>query len=243
MKKQTKHIGFNMITLILSIGLLLTLFACASIVETDDNIPTGVAMSYELPELGYSYDALEPYIDAATMEIHHAMHFNGYTTKLNEALLKHPSFQIPLESALANLSLVPTDIRTAVQNHGGGYYNHKLYFSILKINHGQRPTGALEFEIVKDFGSYDAFETAFSEASASHFGSGWVWLIVTNQGLEIVSTSNQDTPLNLGVPILNIDIWEHAYYLNYQNRRTEYITSFFSIVNWDIVMALYDEAR
>ncbi|MDO9629399.1 MAG: superoxide dismutase [Acholeplasmataceae bacterium] len=196
-------------------------------------------MSFELPELGYAYDSLEPFIDAETMEIHYSKHFEGYKNNLNIALAKHPEFNKPLEAMLADLSLVPKDIRTAVQNHGGGYFNHALYFSILKINDGQTPNGELGAAISIYFGSFEEFKEAFSTAAASHFGSGWVWLIVTDNGLKIVSTANQDTPLDQGIPILNIDIWEHAYYLNYQNRRAEYITSFFSVINWDKVEELY----
>ena len=200
-------------------------------------------MKFELPKLPYAYDALEPFIDARTMEIHYTKHHNGYTTKLNDALAKHPDFDMPLEKVLADLSLVPADIRTAVQNNGGGYYNHSLFWSILKVNNGQTPSGELEAAINKAFGSFDAFKEAFANAAATRFGSGWAWLIVTNEGLKVVSTPNQDTPLDQGTPILGLDVWEHAYYLNYQNRRPDYISAFFNVVNWDKVEALYQEAK
>ncbi len=200
-------------------------------------------MKFELPKLPYAYDALEPFIDARTMEIHYTKHHNGYTTKLNDALAKHPDFDMPLEKVLADLSLVPADIRTAVQNNGGGFYNHSLFWSILKVNNGQTPSGDLGKAIDKAFGSFDNFKEEFANAAATRFGSGWAWLIVTKDGLKVVSTPNQDTPLNLGTPVLGLDVWEHAYYLNYQNRRPDYISAFFSVVNWDKVEELYKEAK
>jgi superoxide dismutase, Fe-Mn family len=200
-------------------------------------------MKFELPKLPYAYDALEPFIDARTMEIHYTKHHNAYTTKLNDALAAHPDFDMPLEKILADLTLVPADIRSAVRNNGGGYYNHSLFWSILKVNNGQTPSGALGKAIDKDFGSFDKFKDAFSNAAATRFGSGWAWLIVTNDGLQVVSTPNQDTPLDQGTPILGLDVWEHAYYLNYQNRRPDYISAFFNVVNWDKVEALYKEAK
>lgn len=199
-------------------------------------------MKFELPKLPYAYDALEPFIDARTMEIHYTKHHNGYTTKLNDALAKHPDFDMPLEKVLADLSLVPADIRGAVQNNGGGYYNHALFWSILKVNNGQTPGGDLGKAIDKAFGSFDEFKEAFSNAAATRFGSGWAWLIVTKDGLKVVSTPNQDTPLDQGTPILGLDVWEHAYYLNYQNRRPDYISAFFNVVNWDKVAELYKAA-
>lgn len=240
MKYLKRKTLFKFLILFLSLGIVFTVIGCTDAGENDDTQPiTGVSMSFELPELGYAYNSLEPYIDAATMEIHYTKHFSGYTNNLNSALEKHPEFNMPLETALANLSIVPADIRTAFRNNGGGFYNHALYFSILKINNGVLPSDELLLAIIIDFGSFDEFKEQFTSASASHFGSGWVWLIVTSEGLEIVSTINQDTPLHLGTPIMNIDIWEHAYYLNYQNRRADYIDAFFSIVNWDKVEELY----
>lgn len=200
-------------------------------------------MKFELPKLPYAYDALEPFIDARTMEIHYTKHHNGYTTKLNDALAKHPDFDMPLEKLLADLSLVPADIRGAVQNNGGGYYNHSLFWSILKVNNGQTPSGDLEKAINDAFGSFDAFKETFANAAATRFGSGWAWLISTKDGLKVVSTPNQDTPLDQGNPILGLDVWEHAYYLNYQNRRPDYISAFFNVVNWDKVAELYKAAK
>lgn len=227
----------NVFTFLLSLGLLFTIMGCTDDSDTDTN----VAMSYELPDLGYAYDSLEPYIDAQTMEIHHTKHHNGYTSRLNDALAKHPDFNMPIEKALADLSKVPEDIRLSVQNNGGGYYNHKLYFSILKVNHGVTPSGQLGAAINTAFGSYLEFEAAFTTAASTHFGSGWAWLIATDEGLKIVNTANQDTPFDQGVPILNIDVWEHAYYLNYQNRRSDYIDAFFNVIDWEKVEELYDE--
>ena len=200
-------------------------------------------MKFELPKLPYAYDALEPFIDARTMEIHYTKHHQGYTNKLNDALAKHPDFDMPLEKVLADLTLVPQDIRGAVQNNGGGYYNHKLFWTILKVNNGQKPEGDLGKAIDKAFGSFDAFKEAFSNAAATRFGSGWAWLIVTKDGLKVVSTPNQDTPLDQGTPILGLDVWEHAYYLNYQNRRPDYISAFFNVVNWDQVAEYFKVAK
>jgi Fe-Mn family superoxide dismutase len=200
-------------------------------------------MKFELPKLPYAYDALEPFIDARTMEIHYTKHHNGYTTKLNDALAKHPDFDMPLEKVLADLSLVPADIRGAVQNNGGGYYNHSLFWTILKVNNGQTPSGDLEKAINDAFGSFDAFKETFANAAATRFGSGWAWLISTKDGLKVVSTPNQDTPLDQGTPILGLDVWEHAYYLNYQNRRPDYISAFFNVVNWDQVAEYFKAAK
>ncbi|MFA5474762.1 MAG: superoxide dismutase [Acholeplasmataceae bacterium] len=200
-------------------------------------------MKYELPKLPYAYDALEPFIDQRTMEIHYTKHHQGYTNNLNAALEKHPNFNVKLEDALADLSLVPEDIRQAYRNNGGGYYNHALFWEILKVNNGQKPTGELAQAIDKAFGSFDAFKELFQKAAATRFGSGWAWLIVTPEGLKVTSTPNQDTPLDLGTPIVGLDVWEHAYYLNYQNRRPDYISAFFQIINWDKVAELYANAK
>ncbi len=200
-------------------------------------------MSYELPKLPYAFDALEPFIDARTMEIHYTKHHQGYVTKLNAALDKHPELNTPLETLLADLSLVPADIRTAVQNNGGGHFNHSFFWPLLKVNDGQTPKGELLNAINKAFGSFDAFKEEFSKAAATRFGSGWAWLIVTpNKQLKVLSTPNQDTPLAEGKPILGLDVWEHAYYLNYQNRRPDYISAFFNVVNWNKVEDLYKQA-
>jgi Fe-Mn family superoxide dismutase len=200
-------------------------------------------MKYELPQLGYAYDALEPFIDARTMEIHYTKHHQAYITNLNAALEKHPEFNLPLEDMLKDLSKVPQDIRGAVQNNGGGHFNHSFFWPLLKVNNGQTPQGALLEAIQKAFGSFDAFKELFSNAAKTRFGSGWAWLIVNHdKSLKVLSTPNQDTPLAEGKPILGLDVWEHAYYLNYQNRRPDYVSAFFSVVNWDVVEGLYKEA-
>jgi Fe-Mn family superoxide dismutase len=197
-------------------------------------------MKFELPQLGYAYDALEPFIDARTMEIHHSKHHQAYITNVNAALEKHPELNSPLVELLADLSLVPSDIRAAVQNNGGGHYNHSFFWTLLKVNNGSKPSGKLLSAIEAEFGSFDAFKEAFSNAAKTRFGSGWAWLIVTkDHKLKVLSTANQDTPLAEGTPILGLDVWEHAYYLNYQNRRPDYVSAFFNVVNWDKVASLY----
>jgi superoxide dismutase, Fe-Mn family len=197
-------------------------------------------MTYELPKLGYAYDALEPFIDARTMEIHYSKHHNAYVTNLNAALEKHPEFKLSLEDMLKDLSKVPADIRGAVQNNGGGHFNHTFFWTLLKVNNGQTPQGALLAAINKAFGSFDAFKEAFGNAAKTRFGSGWAWLIVLpDKTLKVVSTPNQDTPLADGTPILGLDVWEHAYYLNYQNRRPDYVSAFWNVVNWDQVDTLF----
>jgi|SRR5690625_4231276 len=197
-------------------------------------------MKYKLPELGYPYDALEPFIDAKTMEIHHTKHHQAYVNNLNAALEKHPDFKLGLEEFLTDLNLVPEDIRTAVRNNGGGHFNHKLFWPLLKVNNGQKPEGKLKEAINDAFGSFDKFKEEFSKAAGTRFGSGWAWLIVNHDGkLEVTSTPNQDTPLKDGRPILGLDVWEHAYYLNYQNRRPDYVSAFFQIVNWTKVEELF----
>jgi superoxide dismutase, Fe-Mn family len=200
-------------------------------------------MSYTLPDLPYAYDALEPFFDARTMEIHHTKHHQAYVNKLNEALAKHPEIKEPLEALLADPAKLPEDIRTAVINNGGGHFNHSFFWPILKKNDGQGPKGALLEAINKTFGSFDAFKEDFKNAAATRFGSGWAWLVVTpDKTIKVFSNGNQDAPLKEGTPILGLDVWEHAYYLNYQNRRPDYISAFFQIVNWDKVESLYTEA-
>jgi superoxide dismutase, Fe-Mn family len=197
-------------------------------------------MKYDLPKLNYAYDALEPFIDQKTMEIHHSKHHQAYINNLNAALDKYPNLNLSLEEMLANLSLVPEDIRVAVQNNGGGTYNHNLFWELLKINNGETPKGALLEAINKAFGSFDQFKEVFGNAAKTRFGSGWAWLMVTpNKELKVVSTANQDVPFNVGKPILTIDVWEHAYYLNYQNRRPDYVSAFFNVINWNKVSELY----
>ncbi len=200
-------------------------------------------MKFELPVLPYAVNALEPFIDELTMTIHHGKHHAAYVTNLNAALEKHPEFNLPLEVFLKDLNLVPEDIRMAVRNNGGGHFNHSLFWSLLKVNQGVGPTGKLADAIVKTFGSVDAFKDQFGNAAKTRFGSGWAWLVVTpNKELKITSTPNQDTPLDLGTPILGLDVWEHAYYLKYQNRRPDYVSAFWNVVNWDRVAELFAAA-
>jgi len=194
-------------------------------------------MAFELPKLPYAYDALEPYIDAKTMEIHHTKHHNAYTTNLNAAIAGTDLEGKTIENILINLDTT----NAAVRNNGGGYYNHNLFWTILSPKGGGEPTGELEEAIDKAFGSFEEFKAKFAKAAATQFGSGWAWLTVQKGGkLEVVGTPNQDNPLmpeigGEGTPILGLDVWEHAYYLNYQNRRPDYIEAFFSIVNWEEV--------
>lgn len=197
-------------------------------------------MNYQLPNLPYAYDALEPYIDAQTMIIHHTKHHQAYVDNLNGALAKHPEITLNLEALLKDLDNVPADIRTVVRNNGGGVYNHNLFWTILAPARGQTPSGDLLAAIAKAFGSLDTFKAEFETAAKTRFGSGWAWLIVdADKNLKVVSTPNQDAPLNEGTPILNLDVWEHAYYLKYQNRRPEYVGNFWNVVNWEEVERLY----
>jgi Fe-Mn family superoxide dismutase len=198
------------------------------------------SMSYpfQLPELGYAYDALEPHIDARTMEIHHQKHHGAYTANLNAAIEKHPQFHsIDAEHILRGFNGLPEGIQTAVRNNGGGYYNHSLFWEILTPGGASAPTGDLAAAIDREFGSFDAFRDQFKAAAGTRFGSGWAWLIINPFGkLEVVSTPNQDSPLMAGhTPILGLDVWEHAYYLKYQNRRPDYVAAFWNVVNWDKV--------
>lgn len=201
-------------------------------------------MAYKLPDLPYDHDALEPHIDKRTMEIHHGKHHNGYTNKVNAALEGHEFANLPIEEVLSRINEVPENIRQNVINNGGGYANHKLFWSILSPNGGGEPTGKIANAIKNEFGSFDAFKEEFSSTAAGQFGSGWGWLCVDDSGnLKVISTPNQDSPLMNGLtPILGVDVWEHAYYLNYQNRRPDYISAFWNVVNWDKVNELYQEA-
>lgn len=187
-------------------------------------------MSFELPKLDYAYDALEPHIDARTMEIHHSKHHQAYVNNFNAAMEKHPELSEDLLVYLQDLNKVPEDIRTAVRNNGGGAYNHALFWKVLAPATGQKPSASLEAKLVEAFGSVDAFKEAFSNAAKTRFGSGWAWLVVNNGKLEVTSTANQDVPA--GAPVLALDVWEHAYYLNYQNRRPDYVGAFWNVVNW-----------
>jgi Fe-Mn family superoxide dismutase len=194
-------------------------------------------MAFELPELAYAYDALEPHIDARTMEIHHTKHHNAYITNLNDAVEKTPELAgKSLEEMLSDLNALPEAVRSVVRNHGGGTFNHNLFWEVTAPNAGGAPSGDLAAAIDSAFESFDAFKDEFAKAAGSRFGSGWAWLVKNNEGLAVVSTANQDNPLSLGLtPILGIDVWEHAYYLNYQNRRPDYVSAWWNVVNWDAV--------
>ena len=199
---------------------------------------------YKLPDLPYSQDALEPYIDARTMGIHHDKHHAGYVNNLNKALEGHDDLQKKdLYELLADLDSVPADIRTAVRNNGGGHANHSLFWKVMKPGAGGVPSGKLAEAIDSTFGSFDAFKEQFSKAGATRFGSGWAWLSVNGDGgLVVSSTANQDNPVSAGlIPILGLDVWEHAYYLNYQNKRPDYISAFWNVVNWDEVSKRYEK--
>jgi Fe-Mn family superoxide dismutase len=201
---------------------------------------------FELPPLKYAFNAIEPAIDAMTMEIHHDKHHAAYVTNLNKALESAPDLQgKSIEWILRNIQQVPEGIRTAVRNNGGGHFNHTLFWDWIAPGGSKNPSGALANEINSTFGSYDSFVEKFSTAAATRFGSGWAWLVVDGEKkLQVLSTANQDSPLMDGqVPVLGLDVWEHAYYLKYQNRRPEYIKNFWSIVNWDYVNSLYQAAR
>ena len=200
-------------------------------------------MAFELPTLPYAYDALEPHIDARTMEIHHGKHHAGYTSKLNAAIEGTEMEGKDIEALLADHS-----DNGAVRNNGGGYYNHTLFWSIMSPNGGGSPTGDLAAAIDSDLGGWDAFKQAFANAAATRFGSGWAWVCVKDGKLEVCSSANQDNPLMPGVgcdgtPIMGLDVWEHAYYLNYQNRRPDYIAAFFNVIDWDAVAQRYAAAR
>lgn len=202
-------------------------------------------MAFELPSLPYDYDALEPAIDARTMQIHHGKHHQGYTNNLNAAIEKHPELDgVSAEDLLGNLDSVPADIRTAVRNNGGGYVNHSLFWTIMSPNGGGAPSGALATAINDAFGSFDAFKDEFTSTAGSQFGSGWGWLVVDAFGnLKVYSSANQDSPYLHGhTPILGVDVWEHAYYLNYQNRRGDYLNSWWDVVDWDAVAENYANA-
>jgi Fe-Mn family superoxide dismutase len=206
-------------------------------------------MSFSLPDLPYATDALEPHIDAQTMEIHHGKHHAGYVSKLNAALESYSDLQNKsLEELLSAIKSLPADIQTAVRNNGGGHWNHSFFWKVLGAQ-GGKPSGALADAINSAFGSFDEFKKAFSNAGATRFGSGWAWLVVNGSGkLEVCSTPNQDNPLMdvsdvKGQPILGVDVWEHAYYLKYQNKRPAYLEAFFNVINWDAVSGNFNKAK
>ncbi|MHA4258045.1 superoxide dismutase [Mn] [Bacillus cereus] len=200
---------------------------------------------HELPNLPYAYDALEPHFDKETMNIHHTKHHNTYITNLNVALEGHAELaDKSVEELVANLNEVPEAIRTAVRNNGGGHANHTFFWTILSPNGGGQPVGELATAIEAKFGSFDAFKEEFAKAGATRFGSGWAWLVVNNGELEVTSTPNQDSPLTEGkTPVIGLDVWEHAYYLNYQNRRPDYISAFWNVVDWNAAEKRYQEAK
>jgi superoxide dismutase, Fe-Mn family len=224
-----------------------------SLAPTFSRAETGTAITklsypYKLPELGYSYDALEPYIDTMTMQIHHDKHHAAYVDNLNKALAgADPKLQqLSLEELLTNLDTLPENIRIAVRNNAGGHYNHSLFWKFLKKNEGGKPTGDLAKAVDTAFESFPDFQKKFTEAATKVFGSGWAWLIVDGKDLEITPTPNQDNPISKKdekeIPILGIDVWEHSYYLKHQNRRPEYIAAFWNVINWDDVAERYAAA-
>ena len=207
-------------------------------------------MAYTLPDLPYAYDALEPHIDARTMEIHHTKHHQAYISKVNAAIEGTPHESKSVEDLIADLGAIPEDKRMAVRNNGGGHANHSLFWTIMSKDGGGQPGGELASAIDADLGGFDAFKQAFSDAAATRFGSGWAWLVVTSNGkLAVGSTPNQDSPLMgqaiasvSGIPILGLDVWEHAYYLKYQNRRPDYVAAFWSVIDWKAVAERFAKA-
>ncbi len=202
-------------------------------------------MAFELPPLPYDYDALEPYIDTQTMQLHHDKHHATYVTNLNNAVKGTQYENLPVGDVIRRLNEVPENIRTAVRNNGGGHLNHTMFWQIMKPNGGGAPTGEIASAIDSAFGSFDAFKTAFNDAGTKRFGSGWAWLVLDGSGkLQVTSTANQDNPITDGLfAILGNDVWEHAYYLKYQNRRPEYLGAWWNVVNWDEVNKRFAEAR
>ena len=207
--------------------------------------PAGAAGPFKVPELGYAYDALEPYIDAQTMHLHHDKHNAAYVDNLNKAIAETPESiqKLSVEELLLSLDKVPEKVRTAVKNNAGGQYNHTFFWKILKKNEGGKPSGELAKAIDTKFGSYSAFQDKFTEAATKVFGSGWAWLVLDKVKLEIRSTANQDAtiskPNEKEIPVVGLDVWEHAYYLKYQNRRPEYIKAFWNVINWDYASECY----
>lgn len=202
-------------------------------------------MSHTLPALAYAYDALEPHIDALTMEIHHSRHHQTYITNLNAALAELPELAaLPVDELLARFESLPASVQGAVRNHGGGHANHSLFWQVMSPQGGGEPGGELAEAINRDLGGLDAFKQAFTQAALSRFGSGWAWLVVDQSGkLQVVSSANQDSPLMEGlVPVLGLDVWEHAYYLKYQNKRPDYIAAFYNVVNWPEVARRHQQA-
>jgi superoxide dismutase, Fe-Mn family len=215
-------------------------------VEANIELETSMAFPHPLPDLGYSYDALEPHIDARTMEIHHQKHHQAYTDKLNAALKDHPDLQgYTVEQLLRGISALPDAVRGAVRNHGGGYANHALFWEVIAPGGSTSPSGDLAQEIDQDLGGFDRFREKFTAAAGGQFGSGWGWLTVSPFGkLHVTATANQDSPMMEGhTPILGVDVWEHAYYLKYQNRRPDYLSAFWNVVNWDAVQVRFEAVK
>jgi Fe-Mn family superoxide dismutase len=216
--------------------------------QTSDSSISDSTYPFKLAPLGYPYDALEPYIDTLTMQIHHDKHNGAYVDNLNKAIAQAPESiqKMTLEELLLNLDKVPENIRTAVRNNAGGDYNHSIFWKLLKKNEGGKPTGELATAIDKTFGSYSAFQDKLSAAATGVFGSGWAWLVVDGKQLEIATTPNQDSPISKPqekeIPIVGIDVWEHAYYLKHQNRRPEYVKAFWNVINWDYASERYATA-
>lgn len=202
-------------------------------------------MTYTLPDLPYAYDALEPYIDEETMHLHHDKHHNTYVTNLNSAIEKYPELgEKTIEELLSDMDAIPTDIKTAVRNNGGGHANHSFFWEIMAPNAGGEPTGKIKEAINEAFGDFSSFKEEFKKAAAGRFGSGWAWLVMENGKLAITSTANQDSPLMEGkTPILGLDVWEHAYYLKYKNVRPDYIAAFWNVINWDEVNKRFEAAK
>ncbi len=245
----TRREALRLMALGSAAALALPVTSCAPPAENTSRrtlLPSAGGTGHALPELQYAYDALVPIIDEMTMTVHHTKHHQAYVNGLNAALEKHPDLSAqPLEDLLRDLEVVPEDIRTAVRNHGGGHFNHSLFWQMISPNGGEEPAGVLADAIFRDFGSFSAFRDAFQTASMSVFGSGWAWLATDTAGtLSVVTTPNQDTPLAAGLsPVLGIDVWEHAYYLNYQNRRAEYVSAFWDVVNWPRCADFYELGR
>lgn len=224
---------------------LLALSGAAAVASVLGGTSTASAQEATLPPLPYAFDALEPYIDAQTMEIHHDRHHQAYIDKLNAALMGHSQLQAmsPVK-LLADLDKVPEEIRTAVRNHGGGHVNHTLFWQMMTPEGGKQNKGEVGKAIDQTFGSFDKFVTAFNTAAAGQFGSGWAWLVLDNGKLAVTNTPNQDNPISNGqFPLLGVDVWEHAYYLKYQNKRADYVSAWWNVVNWDFINEQYKAAK
>ncbi len=199
---------------------------------------------YELPKLPYDYNALEPFIDETTMTIHHTKHHQAYIDNANKALMGTDFENIDVEQVLRKIDIIPQEIRTVIRNNAGGHYNHSLFWKMMGVGKGGSPTSELAYLINKKFGSFDKFTEQFNAAAMSRFGSGWAWLVVDSNGLSITSTANQDSPISDNqIPLLGVDVWEHAYYLKYQNKRAEYLKNWWNLVNWDFVESRFSEIR